>query len=105
MPDLFPLAINGNPRKVKWVMVVNLNPGGIAGGSGGQYFVGRRPVPRPPSARLRDRRGCWRDEPTGYRGPRANGSVPANRGDHGCAELVHASTSGGPTTRRPTTPP
>ena len=39
-PDLFPLAINGNPRKVKWVMVVNLNPGGIAGGSGGQYFVG-----------------------------------------------------------------
>ena len=39
-PDLFPLAINGNPRNVKWVMVVNLNPGGIAGGSGGQYFVG-----------------------------------------------------------------
>jgi fructan beta-fructosidase len=39
-PDLFRLAINGNPRNVKWVMVVNLNPGGIAGGSGGQYFVG-----------------------------------------------------------------
>ena len=39
-PDLFPLAINGNPRNVKWVMVVNLNPGGIAGGSAGQYFVG-----------------------------------------------------------------
>ena len=39
-PDLFPLAINGDPRNVKWVMVVNLNPGGIAGGSGGQYFVG-----------------------------------------------------------------
>ena len=39
-PDLFPLAVNGNPRNIKWVMVVNLNPGGIAGGSGGQYFVG-----------------------------------------------------------------
>ena len=39
-PDLFPLAVDGNPRNVKWVMVVNLNPGGIAGGSGGQYFIG-----------------------------------------------------------------
>ena len=39
-PDLFPLAVNGDPRHIKWVMVVNLNPGGIAGGSGGQYFVG-----------------------------------------------------------------
>jgi fructan beta-fructosidase len=39
-PDLFPLAVDGNPKNVKWVMVVNLNPGGIAGGSGGQYFVG-----------------------------------------------------------------
>ena len=39
-PDLFPLAVDGNPRNIKWVMVVNLNPGGIAGGSGGQYFVG-----------------------------------------------------------------
>jgi levanase len=32
-PDLF--ALGG-----KWVMVVNLNPGAINGGSGGQYFVG-----------------------------------------------------------------
>jgi levanase len=32
-PDLFEL--DG-----KWVMVVNLNPGAINGGSGGQYFVG-----------------------------------------------------------------
>ena len=32
-PDLFQL--DG-----KWVLVVNLNPGGVAGGSGGQYFVG-----------------------------------------------------------------
>ena len=39
-PDLFPLAVDGDPEKVKWVMVVNLNPGSVAGGSGGQYFVG-----------------------------------------------------------------
>jgi levanase len=39
-PDLFPLRLDGNPRKTKWVLVVNLNPGGIAGGSAAQYFVG-----------------------------------------------------------------
>src|SRR3954471_19456766 len=39
-PDLFPLALDGDPGKTKWVLVVNLNPGGIAGGSAGQYFVG-----------------------------------------------------------------
>ena len=39
-PDLFPLQVNGDPSKTKWVMVVNLNPGGIQGGSAGQYFVG-----------------------------------------------------------------
>ncbi|GAA2117728.1 hypothetical protein GCM10009759_64400 [Kitasatospora saccharophila] len=39
-PDFFPLAVDGDPRHVKWVMVVNINPGGIAGGSGAQYFVG-----------------------------------------------------------------
>lgn len=40
VPDLFPLPVNGNPRRTKWVLVVNLNPGGVAGGSGAQYFVG-----------------------------------------------------------------
>jgi len=39
-PDLFPLKVDGNRRKTKWVMLVSLNPGGIAGGSGMQYFVG-----------------------------------------------------------------
>ena len=36
-PDLFPLQIDG---KTKWVMLVNLNPGGPFGGSAIQYFVG-----------------------------------------------------------------
>ncbi|WP_261377350.1 GH32 C-terminal domain-containing protein [Arthrobacter sp. AG367] len=39
-PDLFPLAVDGDPNNVKWVMVININPGGVAGGSAGQYFVG-----------------------------------------------------------------
>ena len=39
-PDLFPLPVDGDPDNLKWVMVVNLNPGSVAGGSGGQYFVG-----------------------------------------------------------------
>ncbi|ANJ26113.1 GH32 C-terminal domain-containing protein [Agromyces aureus] len=39
-PDLFELPVDGDPATTKWVMIVNLNPGAVAGGSGGQYFVG-----------------------------------------------------------------
>ena len=39
-PDLFELPVDGDPSNTRWVMVVNLSPGGIAGGSGGQYFIG-----------------------------------------------------------------
>jgi len=39
-PDLFPLAVDGDPGNTKWVLIVNVNPGAVAGGSGGQYFVG-----------------------------------------------------------------
>ena len=39
-PDLFPLPDPSHRGKQKWVLVVNLNPGGVAGGSGVQYFVG-----------------------------------------------------------------
>ncbi len=39
-PDLFPLAVDGDTDNIKWVLVVNLNPGGIAGGSAAQYFIG-----------------------------------------------------------------
>jgi sucrose-6-phosphate hydrolase SacC (GH32 family) len=38
-PDLFPLTVRGTDR-TRWVMIVSLNPGGVAGGSGVQYFVG-----------------------------------------------------------------
>ena len=37
-PDLFPLSVEGGGTK--WVLIVNINPGGPTGGSGCQYFVG-----------------------------------------------------------------
>jgi len=39
-PDLFPLPVDGNTKKRKWVLVVSLNPGHLYGGSGTQYFLG-----------------------------------------------------------------
>jgi len=39
-PDLFPLPVDGDPENLKWVLIVNLNPGGPNSGSAGQYFVG-----------------------------------------------------------------
>jgi levanase/fructan beta-fructosidase len=39
-PDLFPLPVDGDPDNLKWVLIVNLNPGGPNNGSAGQYFVG-----------------------------------------------------------------
>jgi fructan beta-fructosidase len=45
-PDLFELPVDGDlpiggdAGNTRWVLVVNLSPGGIAGGSGGQYFIG-----------------------------------------------------------------
>jgi len=38
-PDLFPLPVAGTDES-KWVLLLNLNPGGPQGGSGTQYFVG-----------------------------------------------------------------
>jgi fructan beta-fructosidase len=32
--------VNGDPHNTKWVLQVDLNPGAVAGGSGGQYFIG-----------------------------------------------------------------
>lgn len=39
-PDLFPLAVDGNPDNKRWVLHVDINPGSIAGGSGSQFFIG-----------------------------------------------------------------
>jgi fructan beta-fructosidase len=40
-PDLFPLAVEGAAGESRWLLDIDINPGGPAGGSGGQYFVGR----------------------------------------------------------------
>jgi fructan beta-fructosidase len=57
-PDLFKLPVDGGsdheqsvqsedgdrekkPNNNKWVLVVNVNPGAVAGGSGAQYFLGQ----------------------------------------------------------------
>jgi fructan beta-fructosidase len=40
-PDLFELPVDGNKSNTRWVLKVGLNPGGLQGGSGEQYFIGR----------------------------------------------------------------
>lgn len=77
-PDLFPLRVEGEAEVSKWVLVVNINPGGPAGGSGCQYFVGdfdgRRFVPDANPDVLWADRGAdfyaavsWSDVPDGER--------------------------------------
>ena len=39
-PDLFPLTVDGDSSKIKWVLFVSVNPGGVTGGSGTQFFIG-----------------------------------------------------------------
>jgi fructan beta-fructosidase len=40
-PDLFEIAVDDDNDNKKWVMVININPGAPAGGSGSQYFIGQ----------------------------------------------------------------
>lgn len=40
-PELFELPVDGKPGQTGWVLKVGLNPGGLQGGSGEQYFVGQ----------------------------------------------------------------
>src|SRR5262249_9220857 len=39
-PDLYPLPVEGEPGAPRWLLDVDINPGGPQGGSAGQYFVG-----------------------------------------------------------------
>nr|WP_275897958.1 glycoside hydrolase family 32 protein [Halobacillus ihumii] len=39
-PELFKLPVDGDPTNTKWVLQVDINPGSVHGGSGGQYFIG-----------------------------------------------------------------
>lgn len=40
-PELFQLPVQGKTGESRWVLKVGLNPGGLQGGSGEQYFVGQ----------------------------------------------------------------
>ncbi|CAM01582.1 fructan beta-fructosidase [Saccharopolyspora erythraea NRRL 2338] len=39
-PDLFELPVDGDTGRTRWVLIVSINPGGPAGGSATQYFLG-----------------------------------------------------------------
>ena len=39
-PTLTEVPVAGSPRPTRWVLKIGLNPGGLQGGSGEQYFVG-----------------------------------------------------------------
>jgi sucrose-6-phosphate hydrolase SacC (GH32 family) len=39
-PDLFELPVEGGGGRTAWVLIVSIGSGSVAGGSGGQYFVG-----------------------------------------------------------------
>ncbi|GAA3326269.1 hypothetical protein GCM10020331_061480 [Ectobacillus funiculus] len=34
------LPVDNDPNNTKWLLKVDINPGSVAGGSGGQYFIG-----------------------------------------------------------------
>ncbi|WP_394194917.1 glycoside hydrolase family 32 protein [Microbacterium foliorum] len=73
-PDMFRLAVDGDETDSRWVLLISLNPGGIAGGSGTHYVVGdfdgttfRASAPHPtPSRRLMVDRSQSRDELEAY---------------------------------------
>ena len=115
-PDLFPLAVDGDPAKTKWVMVVNLNPGGIQGGSAGQYFVGDFDGTRfsaddsgaytPPAGDVYAdfegaNYGAWTATGTAFGvGPGARRRCPASRPSPASAGVVSSTASSTSTARR-----
>lgn len=41
VPELLELPLDGNPDNKKWILKVDVGNGAVAGGSGGQYFIGQ----------------------------------------------------------------
>ncbi len=39
-PDLFELPVENEPGQKRWVLEADMGGGAVAGGSGGEYFVG-----------------------------------------------------------------
>lgn len=94
-PDLFPLKVEDSDE-TKWVLIVNIGSGSVAGGSGTQYFVGDFDGksfvadPFPPSSQPpdfsqtgrvfedfeSDHYGGWLAEGTAFGSRPANGTLP-----------------------------
>ncbi len=76
-PDLFPVPVEGGGTR--WVLIVNINPGGPAGGSGTQYFTGSFD-----GARFRSDAGdgtpLWADRGADFYAGVSWGDVPASDG-------------------------
>lgn len=115
-PDLFELPVDGKSGPTKWVLIVNLNPGGVAGGSGAQYFIGSfdgtrfsseeevKPFPAPKGDTMADFEGAsyggWTVTGTAFgSGPSARATAQENSkqpvvGAFGSG-LVNSAASGG----------
>ncbi len=121
-PDLFPLPVRGGG--VKWVLIVNINPGGPAGGSGCQYFVGEfdgatftpDPLPAglaefvPQGTLLADFEkgyGDWRAEGDAFGTESARGALPHQQpvGGFKGERLVNSFNDGDQTQGTLTSPP
>lgn len=80
-PDLFQLNVSNTGEK-KWVLLCNINPGGIQGGSATQYFVGEF------------------DGKTFKADTDANGNIPTKWMDYGKDHYATVSWSDAPDKRR-----
>jgi fructan beta-fructosidase len=78
-PDLFPLPIEGSPGKTKWMLSVNINPGGLQGGSGNQYFIGDFDGTRFTNSNAVDRT-LWADYGADFYASTSFSDVPAKDG-------------------------
>ncbi|MEV6833130.1 GH32 C-terminal domain-containing protein [Streptomyces sp. NPDC051133] len=119
-PDLFELPVDGDPHRTRWVMVVNLNPGGPAGGSGAQYFTGAfdgttfapddGPYTPPPGSVLQDFEsgtyGDWTATGTAFGSAPATGTLPGQQNVSGFTGqgLVNSFLGGDATTGILTSP-
>lgn len=83
VPELLEMDVEDSTAK-KWVMLLSINPGGIAGGSGMQYFVGEFDGTRftaenaaPPDAPLGDSQ--WLDHGADYYAANSISGAPGGR--------------------------
>jgi fructan beta-fructosidase len=57
VPELLELPLDGNTNNKKWILKLDVGNGAIAGGSGGQYFIGHfdgtRFIPDEPASKIR----------------------------------------------------